>query len=105
GQERTIARHAYDVSDRRRMHRCPVEPGENASERAGEIRHGVSHHGKTGIGEARGIAVGIENDGRALRFEPREHALEDGLAADMDGGLLAAAPAPPPTPRERQAEE
>ena len=82
----------------------PVEPGENSRKRPGEIRHGVSHHGKTGIGEARGIAIGIEDDGPALRLEAREHALEDGLAADMDARLVAAAHAPRQPAGEHEAE-
>ena len=82
----------------------PVEPGEDAGERAGEIRHDVGHHRQAGIGEARGIAVGVEDDARALRREPRQHALENGLAADPDAGLVAAAHAPRQPAGEHEAE-
>src|SRR5919198_562172 len=104
GQERAIARHARDVGDRRRMCGCPIEPGENTGERAGEIRHAVSHYGKTGIGEPRRIAIGVEDDGRALRLEAREHPLENGLAADLDARLVAATHAPRQPAREHEAE-
>ena len=73
------------------VRRRPVEAGEDAGERAGEIRHRVGDHRQAGVGEARGIAVGVDDQARALRRHAREHALEDGLAADADAQLVAAA--------------
>src|SRR5215510_8962468 len=93
-QERTIARHARDVGNRRCVRGRPIEPGEDAGERAGKTRHCVRYHRQTGVGEARRIAVGVKDDRSALRLEPCEHALEDGLAADADARFVAAAHPP-----------
>src|SRR5215472_6452764 len=59
----------------------PVEPREDAGKRSGETFDRVRHDRESGIGKARGIAIGVEDDGCALRLEPREHAFEDGLVA------------------------
>ena len=61
-QERTIARHADQPFDLRRVRRRPIEPGENAGERAGKIRHAVGDDRQAGIGKARRIAVGVDDD-------------------------------------------
>ena len=45
----------------------PVEPGQNAGERAGMVRHVVGHHDAAGVGEAFGVAVGVDDDVGALR--------------------------------------
>ena len=64
----------------------------------------IRNHRETGIGEARGIAVGVEDDRRALRLETGEHALENGLAGDANTRLVAAAHAPRQSARKHQAE-
>ena len=61
-QERTIARHADQPFDVRRVRRRPIEPGENAGERPGKIRHAVGDHRQAGIGETRRIAIGVDDD-------------------------------------------
>src|SRR5262249_44023278 len=103
-QERTIPRHARDVGNRGQVRRRPVEPGEDARERASKIRHRVRYHRQTGVGEARRIAIGVEDDRGALRLEAREHALEDGLAADADTRLVATAHPPRQPAGEHEAE-
>src|SRR5262249_49830562 len=103
-EERTTPRRAREVGERRRMRGRPVEPGEDAGERAGKTRHCVRYHRQTSVGEARGIAVGVEDDRRALRLETREHALEDGLAADADARFIAAAHPPRQPAGEHEAE-
>ncbi len=68
-QERTVARHAGDVGDAGRMRRRPVEPRENAGQRTGEIRHVVGHHRQTGRGEARRIAIGVDDEPTCIAGE------------------------------------
>ena len=48
------------------MRRGPVEPGEDAGERAGEIRHAVGDHRQPGVGKARRVAVGVDDDARRI---------------------------------------
>ena len=87
------------------MRRRPIEPGQDAGERTGEIRHRVRHDRQAGVAKARRIAVGIEDDRGALRRKPRQHALENGLAADPDARLVTPAHAPRQPAREHQAED
>src|SRR5262249_35431767 len=54
--------------------------------------------------ETRGIAVGVEDDRRALRLEACEHALENGLAGDANTRLVAAAHAPRQSAGEHEAQ-
>src|ERR1700686_5406344 len=90
-QERTIARRADEPFDVWRACRRPIEARKNAGERPGEIRHAVGDHGQAGIGKARGIAVGIDDEASALRYEACKHALRDARAANFDARLVAAA--------------
>jgi hypothetical protein len=76
------------------MGRGPVEAGKDARERAGEIRHVVGYHRQPGVGEARRIAVGVEDDARALRLEAFQHARQNRQAADAGARLVAAAHPP-----------
>ncbi len=86
------------------MRRRPVEPGKDAGERAGKIRHAVGDHRQAGIGKARRIAIGVDDDGRALRADASEHALQDRFAADADARLIAAAHAARQAAGEHEAE-
>src|SRR5215471_7629698 len=104
GQKWTVARHAHDVGDRGPTHGRPVEPGENPGKRPGKARNRIRYDRKTGIGEARGIAIGVEDDCRALRLEAGEHALEDALAGYANTRLVAAAHAPRQSAGEHQAQ-
>ncbi len=103
-QERAVAGHADDPREVRPVGRGPVEAGENAGERAGEIRHAVRHHGQANAGEAGRIAVGVENDARARRAQQRQHAVENGDAADRHQRLVAAAHAARQAAGEDEAE-
>ncbi len=47
--------------------------------------------GKAERGEARGIAIGIEDQSAALGRKARDHAFQDGAAADAAHRLVAAA--------------
>ena len=66
GQERAVARHAEQPFDAVVLLRQPVEPGEDAGERAGIARHVVGHDGAAGVGEALGVAIGVDDDAGAL---------------------------------------
>ena len=83
-QERTIARHADEPVAVRRMRGSPIETGKNAGQRSGKIRHAVGDDGQAGIGKARRVAIGIDDDAIALRREAGEHALQNGGAADAE---------------------
>ena len=76
------------------VRRGPVERGEDARERSRKILHGVGDDGQSEARKPRGIAIGVENQPVALRLEPRDHALEDGAAADLPHRLVAAAHPP-----------
>ena len=51
-----------------------------------------------------GIAIGVDDDAGALRRQRRQHAVEDGDAADLDARLVAAAHAARQAAGEHQAE-
>src|SRR5580700_956904 len=89
-QERAISRYADKPFDGGRIRSRPIETGKNASERSGEIRHAVGDHWQAGIGEACGIAVGIDDDATALRGETGKDALQNAGAADFYARLVAA---------------
>src|SRR5262249_58303375 len=91
-------------ADRRGMGGRPVESREDPGKRPGETFDRVRYDRESGIGEARGIAIGVEDDRRALRLEPREDALENGLAADAQARLVAAAHAARQAAGEHEAE-
>jgi hypothetical protein len=90
-QKRAIAGNAHDVGDLAHVLRRPVEPGQDAGERADEACHAVRNHRQAGIGKACRIAVGVDDHGGALRRKPPQNAFEDALAADADARLVAAA--------------
>jgi hypothetical protein len=82
----------------------PIEAGENAGERTGEIGHAVGDHRQLGIGEARRVAVGVDQEAGALRRKSSEHALQDGDPADRDSRLIATAHAARQTAGEHKPE-
>src|SRR5579884_3895281 len=90
GKERTVARHADEPGETGRMFGRPVQASKYASKWPGKIRHTVGNDGQTGIGKARGIAVGIDDDSAALRRQAAQHALKDSGAADADARFVAA---------------
>ena len=58
------------------MRRGPIEPGQHAGERPGEIGHAVGDHRKAKFCEPAGIAIGIEHERRDLWAQPLDHPLE-----------------------------
>src|SRR5476651_1615869 len=90
-QERAVARYAEQPFDAVVLRRQPVEPGQNAGERADKARHVVGYDGQACIGEALRIAIGVDDDAAALPRQSRQHAVEDRHAADLDARLVAAA--------------
>src|ERR1700716_194982 len=104
-EKRTIAGHADDVGHLGRVRRRPIEPGKDAGERAGEAWHRVRDDRQAGVAKSGRIAVGIEDHRVTLRRKPRQYALENGLAADPDARLVAAAHAPREPAREHEAED
>ena len=86
----------FDVG---RIRRRPVEARRGCPRAAGEIRHAVGDDRQPGIGETRRVAVGIEDDAGALRRKPRQHALEDGRAADPDAAPCRRRPCAAPARR------
>ena len=48
------------------LRRRPVEPGEDAGERAGEVWHRVGNDRQPELGKARRIAIGVEDDARRI---------------------------------------
>ena len=86
------------------MQRRPIQPRENAGERAGKIGHAVGDHRQLGVGKARRIAVGVDHDVRALRRQAREHALQNGDATDRNARLVAATHAARQTADEHEPE-
>ncbi len=103
-QERTIARNACDCINIRRVLRRPVEPGEDARQRARKSWNVVRHHRQMREGEARRIAVGVDHHQLALRREPFERAGKNALPADGRHGLVAAAHAPREAAGKHEAE-
>src|SRR5262245_51580118 len=93
-QKRTIAWYADDPLNSVLLLRQPVEAGKNSGQWAGKIRHAVGHDCQAGISKPLGIAVGIDNDSRALRGKRRQHAVENRYAADFDTSLVASTHAP-----------
>ena len=82
----------------------PVEGGEDAGERPRKARHVVGNHGQPEIGEARRIAVGVDDQPVALRRQAFDDALEDGSAGEPPQRLVAAAHAPRQPAGEEHAE-
>src|SRR3984957_20279982 len=93
-QEWTIARHTREPFNCGSMSGSPIKTGKNAGQRSGEIRHAVGDYRAAGIGEARGIAIGIDDDAAALRRKTSKDALQNAGAADLDARLVAATHAP-----------
>ena len=60
-----------------RVRRRPVEAGENAGERSGEIRHAVGDDRQADDAKRAGSPLALSTMPRALRRQPRQHALED----------------------------
>jgi len=104
GQERAVARHAHQPFDAVALRRQPVEPGQDAGERPDKVRHAVGHYGQPGVGEAFGVAIGVDDDAGALPGQCRQHAVEYADAADRDAHLVAAAHAAREAAGEHEAE-
>ena len=96
------ARHQRVV---RRVLRRPLESGQDPGERPGVALHHVGHHGHRIGREARGIAVGVQDQRADLGCRARNHPGEQGLAAERPAGtcrrLPSAAPGRLPTARPR----
>ena len=90
-QERAVAGGAEHPFDLRPVRRGPVERGQNAGERAGEAGHVIGNDLQAERGEARRIAVRIEDQSVALGLQARDHALQDGAAADGPHRFVATA--------------
>src|SRR5262249_45029209 len=103
-QKRAITRHAEDPFNALFLLRQPVETGENSGQRTGKIGHAVAYNGKAGVGEALGVAVGVDNDARALRRQCCQHTIEHRYAANLDACLVAAAHAASEAPGEHESE-
>lgn len=73
------------------MLRRPVEPGKNAGEGTGEIRDTIHDDGQAECREARGIAIGIEDQGVALRCDAIDDARQHAAAGDDAHRLVATA--------------
>ena len=95
-QERAIARHARHPCDFGPMRRGPVEPGEDAGERPGEVRHVVGDHRQAEAREARRIAVGVEDDARRIAASMRRRARDRGWSRPP---ISISALSPPPMRR------
>ena len=67
GQKRAVARHAEQPFDAVVLRGQPVEPGEDAGERPRIVRHVVGHDRAAGVGKARRVAIGVDDDVDALR--------------------------------------
>ena len=93
-QKRTIAGGADDKGVRRTMRGGPVERREHARERPRETRRRVGDNRQPERLEARGIAVGVEDEGLALRRKPRDDPFEQRAPAERPQRLVAAAHAP-----------
>ena len=63
----------------------------------------IGDHRQAKSREPRRITIGIENEPVALRLQPRDHAIEDGAAADLAHRLVAAAHPPRQTAGEQHA--
>ena len=100
-QERTVGRRAQHPGDIRPVGRGPVEAGQNAGERSRKILDRVGDDRQAETGKPRRIAVGVEDQSVALRFQARDHAFEDGAAADPAHRLVAAAHPPRQTAGEQ----
>src|SRR3979411_1340657 len=97
-QERTICSSAENPGNLGPVGRRPVEGGENAGERSRKIFHRVGNDGQAEACKPCRIAIGVENESVALRLQPRDHAFENGAAADLAHRLFFPPPPPPPTP-------
>src|SRR3981189_2207618 len=98
-QKRTVRGGAQHPRNLRPGGRCPVERGKNARERPRKILHRIGNNGQPECREPRRIAIGVENKSVALRLQPRDHARQDGAAADLAPRLFFSPPPPPPPPR------
>src|SRR5689334_8262175 len=90
-QERAMPGGAEHPGYPRRLGGGPIEAAEDAGERTGKGGHVVGNDLQAECSEARGIAVGIEDQSVALRRQTRDHALKDRATADGPHRLVAAA--------------
>jgi hypothetical protein len=93
-EKRTIRGRAQHPRNFRPVGGHPVEPGENAGERAREIRDRIGNDRQAETCKPLRIAIGVEDEPVALRLQPRDHALKDRTAADLPHRLVAAADPP-----------
>jgi hypothetical protein len=80
-QEWAIRRGAQHLFDLGPVGSGPIEAGQNARKRPWKIGDAVGDHRQSERSEARGIAIGIEDEPVALRLQPRDHALSVPLEA------------------------
>src|SRR6476469_3680273 len=102
-QERAVTRNTENPSDAAPLFGQPVQPSKDSGQRAGEIWNAIRNDRQPCIGKPLWVAVGIDDDARALRRQSRQHTVENGHAADFDARLVAAARAPSKSAREDQA--
>ena len=93
-QEGTVARGAENPLRFRPMDRSPIEPGQDSSQRSWIMLHGVGDDRQTERSKAKRIAIGVQNQGRALRRQPSHDVGENCAAADLAQWLVAAAHSP-----------
>ena len=94
GQKGTVSRRAQRPLRVRPVGCGPIEPGQNSGERSRIILHRIGDNRQAERREARGIAIGAENQGLALRRKPRNDAGQNRLAANFAQRLVAAAHSP-----------
>jgi hypothetical protein len=90
-QERAIRRSAQHPRNVRTVGRGPVERRQNAGEWSWKIGDAVWYHRQPKRRKTRRITIGVEDQAVALRRQARDHAIEDGAAADLAHRLVAAA--------------
>src|SRR5208283_5938423 len=76
------------------MRRGVVHAREDASQRAGESFDLIGDDGKPEGRETRGVAIGVEDERRALGIQPLDEPRENRPAADLDQPLVDAAEPP-----------
>jgi hypothetical protein len=94
GKEWRIGCDAGDNGAVRTVRHRPIEAGQNARERAGEVGNAVSDHREAKFREAVGIAVGVEHERIDLRPQPLDDALEQRNTAQPAQGFVTTAHAP-----------
>jgi hypothetical protein len=90
GQEWAVGGSAQNELNIGPVGRGPVQRCENAGKRARKIGNAIGDDRQAERRKARGIAIGIEDEPISLRLEQRDHAVENGAAADPAHRFVAA---------------